>query len=216
MIKNKIADFLKRLNSPIEDYYPLGKSPIEDYALIIEIESFTDNVDLVKILDKPISYIKKKSKIDKINLECQEPIIGYEIDKKLSKLISVIEYKHTTFLSITFLVNYQFVKRFEEEEAAVIDKIKQILEKNKIYAEFDYDIRIAKEYNQRSFLSFTMNLNEKQKSLKTRIKNLLWLKYGVDDTLPEKQIDKIVSTFEKAKVEIFWIKKDNSVVKLEG
>ena len=58
-----------------------------------------------------------------------------------------------------------------------------------------------------------MNLDKKSKPLKVRIKNPLWLQYGINDRLSEAQIDKIMATFDKVKVDMFWVKTNNRLIK---
>lgn len=204
MIKHKVASALE-----------IASKHLKKYVIFIGIEIFVENLDLIQLFKKEISELKKYSRSGYVNLHCDEPEVEFEWDTKLSKLLFVKEFKHTTLLNMKFIAGYKLVKKFEEEK--FMDRFKQILENHNIAGDLSYDLRIIEKYDKiRTHFTGVMNLDKKIKPLKTRIKNTLWLKYGVDDKLSEKEIDKIVNTINKVKIETFWVNKNNEVLKIKN
>jgi hypothetical protein len=195
MIKEKVSSVLESL-----------KDNMQDYAIIIKIKAFSTDLNLVHLLRNYIHILKKKSKACYVQQVCKPSYLEVKVDKALSKINLIKEFKYITLLKLECVVSNKFIKTFEKEK--FIQKMGKEISEVGVDAEVGHGIFIIKDFD-KSKLDMIDNPNKKTKTFKQRVWDFLWLKYGVDDVLSEEQIDKIVSTTDKAKKEVCWIEPDD-------
>ena len=195
MVKEKIASMFESL-----------KDNIQDYAIIIKIEAFDADINLAKVLRKYLNILKKKSKACYIQQICNPSYIEVKVNKSKSKINLVEEFNYITLLKVECVVSNRFIKAFEKEK--FIQKMGAEISEVGVDAEVGHGIFIIKDFD-KSKLDMIDSPHKKTKTLKQRVWDFLWIEYGIDDILSEEQIDKIVSTVDKAKKETYWIEPED-------
>lgn len=195
MIKGKVSSVLESL-----------RDNMQDYAIIIKIKAFSTDLNLVHLLRSYIYTIKKKSKACYIQQVCKPGYVEVKVDKAISKINLVKEFKFITLLKIECVVSNRFIKTFEKGK--FIQKMGAEISDVGVDAEVGHGIFIIKDFD-KSKLDMIDKPRKKTKTLRQQVWGFLWLKYGVDDILSEKRIDEIVSTMDKAKKETYWIEPED-------
>lgn len=167
MIKEKVSSVLESL-----------KDNMQNYAIIIKMKAFSTDLNLARLLRDYVYSLKKKSKACYIQQVCRPGYIEVKVDKARSKINLIKEFKYITLLKIECVVSNKFLKTFEKEK--FVQKMGTEISEVGVDAEVGHGIFVINDFD-KSKLDMINSPYKKTKTLKQRVWDSLWLKYGVDD-----------------------------------
>ena len=175
--------------------------------LTIKITAFKVGLDLRIMFRNILAELKKDFKHLNIHAYNDKLYLEVKLSKDLEKILKVIDYRYTSTITIGLVIKEKEIDRFVEEYNKKFSHILigQSIEPDVIYAKRDAD-KFDKGSSDTSTLSFNG-----ERPIKKRIKDFLWVNYGVDDILTEKAIEKLANSFNEKNVEVQWLKPEDSM-----
>jgi hypothetical protein len=175
--------------------------------LIIKITAFKVGLDLRIMFKNLLAELKKNFKFLNIRAYNDKLYLEVELSKDLKKILKVIDYRYPSLITIGLIIKEKEIDDFVEEYD---EKFSHILISQSIEPDISYAKRDADKFDKVSSDTSTLSFNG-ERPIKKRIKDFLWVKYGVDDILTEKAIEKLTNSFNEKNVEVQWLKPEDSV-----